>query len=122
MAFKLTPAEQKLFAEHIKGVTEAQEALQNTVEEAKAAIQKAASHYDDVTARANEFTDDVGSRLRGEFDDKSEKWQEGDKGIAANEMIEQWENVEFEPADDDSGEIEEDTLSTFADLPTESAE
>ena len=40
-------------------------------------------------------------RLQGEYDEKTERWMEGERGQAAQEFINEWENLEFEEIDFD---------------------
>jgi len=53
----------------------------------------------DMNAKASEFAqflDEIIEEKQGEFDEKSEKWQEGEKGEAAKEWIEAFEEVKGE--------------------------
>ncbi len=58
-------------------------------------IKLALSSYNKILQDAEEFRSSVESRLREAFDDKSEKWQNGDTGAAVGEMIDVWENLDF---------------------------
>jgi len=51
---------------------------------------------------AENFRDALAIRLRDEYDEKSEKWQEGDKGSEADSFISEWESADFEIPDLDS--------------------
>lgn len=77
--------------------------------------------YGVIVDETEDFRDTVASRLRSEFDDKSEKWQEGDKGSEVNEFITEWEDVTFETPEIpiDVTEFECDDFSeTLEGLPT----
>ena len=49
---------------------------------------------------AEELRDEVHSALEEYFDNRSEKWQEGDTGTAYREWMDEWDN-EFETVDCD---------------------
>jgi F0F1-type ATP synthase membrane subunit b/b' len=38
------------------------------------------------------FVEDIMNERQGEFDDKSERWQEGERGQAAQSWLQDWEN------------------------------
>jgi hypothetical protein len=62
----------------------------------------AAAAYNQSLGSARNFAYAIAEEARGEFDDKSERWQEGDKGTEADAWIQQWEDaslddVDFEP-------------------------
>jgi hypothetical protein len=38
------------------------------------------------------FVEDIVNERQGDFDDKSERWQEGERGQAAQSWIQEWEN------------------------------
>lgn len=91
MAFKLTDAETKTQAEHVKTLQEKWEALDQARAGFNELIQDLGSAMDDAEA----FREEVASRLRDEFDAKSEKWQEGEKANEIGGWIEEWENVDL---------------------------
>jgi molecular chaperone DnaK (HSP70) len=45
---------------------------------------------------ARGFVEDIKNERQEEFDDKSERWQEGERGEAAQEWLQSWENAESE--------------------------
>jgi hypothetical protein len=51
--------------------------------------------YNEAIQNLNSFIFEIREEMQMYFDDKSEKWQESDKGFAYQEWIENWE-VEFE--------------------------
>jgi len=54
------------------------------------------TEYNQVLEQLREFHDNVVSRLEEQFDSKSESWQESDRGQAASELKDEWENLELE--------------------------
>ena len=60
-----------------------------------------------------------------EYDDKSEKWQEGDRGTAAREWIDSFDNVELDDAEMEAPEpleeVEAEGLDDLENLETEAA-
>jgi len=95
MAFKLTGEEKKALAEKRKASIEAWVEYTNAITE----LQDARERY---MAKRTDVLDEVGgiaSRLRDEFNDKSENWQQGDKGSDADQFIGEWEGVEVDEPD-----------------------
>lgn len=116
MAFKLTAEEKKelqdLRNEASKYWGEYVTALHN-VHDAQEAYQE---KRDAVIAKVEE----IGGRFREEFNDKSEGWQQGDRGDQANEFIDYWEGLEVDPLDDPPNVSEGDPLDEAIDsLPEE---
>ena len=68
------------------------------------------NEFTDLVTRFEEFRESVASRLRNEWDSKSESWQEGDAGSSANEFVDAWESADFSDSID---------IATFEDLPVE---
>lgn len=95
MAFKLTKAEQATKDEILTQLHDTWDAYSSAVEKAK------------------DFASVIAERSREEFDEKSEKWQESDRGHAANEWIEKWEDDgSFEVAENEPAEV-------FQEMPNE---
>lgn len=42
-----------------------------------------------------EFAEEIRDDLQGQFDEKSDNWQSGDRGIAFSEWIEQWDAITY---------------------------
>jgi hypothetical protein len=104
MAFKLDKQEiarrDKIFGE----LTEGRSALEDAVsvynaalEELKAPVLAAVEKYNEAVEEARGFAEDIASQADGEIDDKSEKWQEGERGQAASAWKDEWENASFDP-------------------------
>jgi len=100
MAFKLTAEEAKTF-----------EDLRGTYNQTKELLQHAVDNYNEILTQLAEFRDSLLERLQGEFDEKSEKWQESDKGSAVGAMIDEWENLNLEEIDQDVLILEDLTIS-----------
>lgn len=96
MAFRLTNKEEK-----------ERQALAAELGEKAEALTEARDNYNEVVERAIAFRDGVAERLQSDFDNKSEGWQEGDKGSAAQELISAWEELEIEKVEFDDPEDEE---------------
>jgi hypothetical protein len=107
MAFKLSKDERADLADHMETLAKKKEALREAeakrlaaIEEADAAVSAAITDYNGALSDAKTFVEEVAERLRGEYDEKSEKWQESDRAQEVNEFIEQWENVDMEDVDE----------------------
>ena len=66
------------------------------VEAAKAPVLEALEKYNEVVEEARGFVEDIANTADGVFDDRSEKWREGDKGQEAREWIDAWQNEPFD--------------------------
>lgn len=103
MAFKLTKDKLKQRDEKIEALREAGEKLKEAVEAANVEIagireklEPLVDEYNAKITEAVEFVNELGEEFRGEFDDKSERWQEGDKGSEVNDWIETFESFALE--------------------------
>jgi uncharacterized protein YoxC len=103
MAFKLSSQELKTREELL-------ETLKSLQEDVNSAITEFNSKLEDV----QEFVDSVKDRLQNEFDEKSETWQEGDKGSEAQNFISEFENIELIEL-----EVDSTCVDNFENLPTE---
>lgn len=52
--------------------------------------------YNEIVAEARGFAEDIANAATEEYDNKSEKWQEGERGQAASEWKDAWENNELD--------------------------
>lgn len=86
-------------------------------------VEDAINAYNQLVADAGGFASDIASRMRDEFNDKSDNWQSGDTGSAVSEFIDQWEGFEATEVDMPEMPSIEDPGSDVADnldqLPTE---
>lgn len=132
MAFKLTRTELKTKAELVAKLTEAGTALQTAVEEANSAIEQlltplndAVTAYNEVLLEGAEFCTVIKDRLDTEYDNKSENWQDSDKGTVASEFKEKWAELgweavpEYELEDFEIPEDIEELKANFEELPDE---
>lgn len=128
---KLTKQEQKEHADLFKELTAANakvadafEALLDSLRSAPEALNGELTTRNKIVTRINEFVTNVHDRLEGEFDDKSERWQEGEAGQAAQGLIEAWGNVEMAEAEEVEivePELEDVDADDFENLPHEPA-
>lgn len=110
MAFKLTRSEENrrdILADKLRDarmiLDEAVAAQVAIIEDAYAAINAALVPYNEIVEKARGFVEDIASERDSEWDDKSERWQEGERGEAAREWISQWQDAadcEIETVDD----------------------
>ncbi len=77
-------------------------------------LENALNDYNCVIAEINSFMSDMREKMEEYQSEKSEKWQEGDKGEAYSNWISSWEN-ELEEADIDLST----NLDTFQELTEE---
>jgi predicted nucleic acid-binding Zn-ribbon protein len=103
MALKLTKkelAERTKLCDDVRSAADVlEEALtdfQDAVQTAYDALQDKVTAYNETLAPLREFKDDISSRLEEEISDKSERWQESDKGQAASEWQQEWANADIE--------------------------
>jgi hypothetical protein len=120
MAFKLNKEEieqrDKIIAELgiksselDKAITATNEAANKAIETLLLPINAKIAAYNLILAEARKFTENVAARMQDEFDERAEKWQEGAKGIAANEIISTWNNMEL----DDVEEVSIEPIEQF---------
>lgn len=100
MGFKLTKAEEAARQVHIAELTAAAEALtigvatfNEELSEIKEKAEALFEVYNQAVIEAREFCQDVAGRISGEVGEKSEKWQEGDKGQEATAWGELWDGA-----------------------------
>jgi hypothetical protein len=70
------------------------ERLLDALRAAPAALNSAIRTRNLVAQEAAAFAETVHDRLRDEYDEKSERWQEGDAGQEASSLIDEWDNVD----------------------------
>lgn len=133
MAFKLTRAEEyrlELLRDKLADARLTLEAVFNAqsaiIEDAYAAINAALAPYNEIVEEARGFVEDIASEREGEWDDKSERWQESDRGEAARDWFEQWQSAaecDIETIDDLEPVLPEfdpvDVSELLENLPTE---
>lgn len=101
MAFKLTKEEIATKAEIAGNLEKAWASVEDAVSEyndevnkAKEKVTAVIASFNDVAGQAAVFVQEVADRASGEIDEKTEKWQEGDRGQAAISWKDEWENFD----------------------------
>lgn len=80
-------------------------------------VRLALEDYESVRTEAEELRDEVVSDGESAISDKSEKWQEGEKGQAASSWVEEWSGLDLEEIElEEPDEIEIPDLSHADDL------
>jgi hypothetical protein len=72
-------------------------------------VADALSVYNEALIEARDWVAEVATQAASEWDDKSERWQDGEKGQAAREWISAWE--EFAPEEIELGYVAEIDIS-----------
>lgn len=70
-------------------------------------VNEAIGKYNAVVAEAKQFVEDVHSQAEQDFGERSEKWQEGEKGQQVQEWITSWESLASDLDDLEERELEE---------------
>jgi hypothetical protein len=80
--------------------------LSAAVEEANEELERRTAALNDLVEAYNEalgalaaFRDDWAAEVQGVIDEKSERWQEGDAGMAHAALLEEWEALELDALD-----------------------
>lgn len=98
MAFKLTKPERDAGSKHGQLIKAKSDEINALMEELR-----------EMSTDFHEWRNDVVGRLRDEFGEKSEKWQEGDRAQIVSDWIDEIENIEIdEPDDIDAPDIDEE--------------
>jgi hypothetical protein len=104
MAFKLDKGEIARRDGYANDLRETASKLEDAVREyneavmtLRAPIETLLAEYNEKLEEARGFAEDIATTAEGAFDDKSEKWQEGDKGQAVAEWKDAWTSIELEP-------------------------
>jgi len=104
MAFKLSKADTERRDGYANDLRETASKLEDAVREYNDAvmtlrgpIEALLAEYNETLEEARGFAEDIATTAEGAFDDKSEKWQEGDKGQAVAEWKDAWASIELEP-------------------------
>ena len=105
MTFKLTKAQRGEKASLLAALKAAHEAVEAAIATYQAALDGCA-----------EFATQIGEEAQAAWDDRSERWQDSDKGTAAQEWLTAWSD--FAP---DEPEPPEDVSAEFDELPDEAA-
>lgn len=103
MTFKLTKEENLVRLAHVVALAAKREALDDAMRTyndimtgARNAVDEAIADYNIAIAEANGFVGDIAQAWENEFEEKTEKWQEGQRGSEARELIEAWQSFRTE--------------------------
>jgi predicted nucleic acid-binding Zn-ribbon protein len=98
MAFKLSKDELKKRDDLVEELRALESGVETTINafnealaDAKDAVEEAVTAYNDKLADAREFTQEIAGRIYDEISEKSDKWQEGERGEAATQFKDEWE-------------------------------
>lgn len=133
MAFKLTKQEDARKSELEQELETLVGVVEDEKAELEAAMQKLIDDFNETVVaplrekmqEAYGFVEDIVNERQGEFDDKSERWQEGDRGQAAQDWLQTWERslIDLEaPLDAESPTFEfevPDANNALCELPIE---
>jgi hypothetical protein len=93
-------------AKHVEAIRLAHTDLADSIlvfnkamEAAWADVENAQEKYNATITEANDFVVGLAEKARAYFDEKSEKWQEGEKGEAHNAWVEDLESISLDEAD-----------------------
>jgi exonuclease VII small subunit len=133
VAFKLTSKEDARKSELEAELEQEVGAMEDAKTELQDAIQKLIDdfneqHVEPLNAKLTEargFVEDIYNERQGEYDDKSERWQEGERGEAAQSWLTEWQTGmdaldDMSPIEAPTVDIEiPDAHNTLAQLPFE---
>jgi len=83
-------------------------------------VEEAVNEYNAIVSEANEFQQTVAGDAQSEFDEKTEKWQEGEVGQSVSEFISLWEEELEELTIDRPDDLEDpgtDAIDAFLEKP-----
>lgn len=116
MAFELSKTDISAINDFIADLrlkaTEVQTALgvfNGTVHEELSTLNSAVVEYNELLGNARTIIEDARDAAQGEYDDKSERWQEGERGEAVQEWLNELEGLEL----DDMELYEVEPLANF---------
>lgn len=102
MAFSLTKEELATRTTHIDKLralaTDIETAIKTAdtaIEAALEAVQARINDYNAALAEAEPFVEGVAERLEAEYDEKSEKWQDSEKGQDARALVDEWQGGDW---------------------------
>jgi vacuolar-type H+-ATPase subunit H len=124
MAFKLTKAQlterdrvMDLLTDATEGIESAAETYNKVLAEAKAPFEAAIVAYNDALSAIRELAEEIYGEADSEISDKSDKWQDSEKGQAAIAFKDHWEGLQLDEVSVDfPDEIEIDLPFSVDDL------
>lgn len=100
---KQQQAEKGRICEHLRqAASKVESELQRfdeAVQDAAVPVQQAIESYNEALRNAAEFVENVASDLQSVYDEKSEKWQESERGENFKRWIEEWESIVLDDAE-----------------------
>lgn len=130
MAFKLTKVEVEQRDQLVAALNTKYAALEDAVSEYNAKLaelreplQHALDGYNEAVEQARGFAEDIASQIDNDIEDKSEKWQESERGEAAIAWRDEWQGIDLSEIDLDlPGDLEVEATDHAADLEALSSE
>lgn len=133
MTFALTKPLQKerdALLDKLRGAaTDVQTAISDMNEamaDHKTSVEEAQEVYNELLGELQAFRDARVEEWRGEYDEKSEKWQEGERAETVSSWIEEYEGIDLEDINidlpDDVDEPDMDHADSFAELQESASE
>jgi hypothetical protein len=130
VAFKLSRQELAARDQHVESLEKVWAELVGIVstynlevEALRAPVEAVVEKYNEVLVLAKGFAEEIANRVEGEYDEKSEKWQEGEQGQAAAELRDAWRDIDMEYIvlewPEDLSIDDPDHAPELAELPTE---
>lgn len=101
---------------------EAIDELNGKLEDEVSSINETVGELNELLSEANGVVEDIAAEMQGEFDDKSEKWQEGERGEATAEWINELDAFNLEEVEEykiDPLEMPEDQAEALDTIQTE---
>lgn len=103
MAFNLDKKEHVELQNYIESlrakavqIQEAETAMNATLAEVTDGVNGLIQQYNAILEDAQVFVEVKASEFRDAYDEKSEKWQEGDRGQATESFVTEWENANLD--------------------------
>jgi hypothetical protein len=103
MALKLSKAQRAKRDEFVTRLNEASGKISTAVDEfnsaletLKAPIEAAVEAYNEIVVEAKEFTDEIAGDADNEISEKSDTWQEGERGQAAVGWKDEWQSIDLD--------------------------
>lgn len=100
MAFKLNKEQRNRQAELVEQLKKERVKLESVLQVANSRIEEineevtsACEAYNAVLEQAREFAEEIGNDAENELGDKSERYQDSEKGEAAQEWVEAWQDL-----------------------------
>ena len=124
MSFKLDKADNarrdRLVEELREGAGKIEDAMREyneAVAALRAPVEELVAAYNETLEEAKGFAEDIGNTADATFDERSEKWREGEKGEAAGVFRDAWMEIDLEPYEVDfPAEMEVEAPSHADDL------